>query len=57
MVTRGVVVMFKVLLWARLLRLGIGFPENAQAAPAGKPVQEPSETDSGMTPVGVTVMV
>jgi hypothetical protein len=40
-----------------LLRLGMGFPENVHAAPAGKPVHDPSETDSGMIPVGVTVIV
>jgi len=50
-------VITSVLLWAPLLRLGMGLLENVHVAPAGRPEHEPSDTDCGITPVGVTVTV
>jgi hypothetical protein len=56
-VTRGVVLITSVLLWAPLLRFGMGLLEKVQEAPAGRPEHDPSDTDCGMMPVGVTVTV
>jgi hypothetical protein len=49
--------MSSVLFWAPLLRFGIGLPEKTQVAPAGSPEHDPNDIDSGIMPVGVTVIV
>ena len=56
-VTRGVVEIASGRFWARPFKFGIGFCVKVQLAPAGRPVQGPSDTELGIDPVGVTVTV
>ena len=53
-VTRGVVVIDKVLVIAPLFKFGIGLGPNWQLAPAGNPEHWPREIELGIGPLGVT---
>lgn len=54
-VTRAVVVICRLRLWAPPLMFGMGLLVNEQAAPEGRPDPQARETDSGKpAPVGVT---